>query len=187
MQAPSLSPKKAFEQCKCCLPEGLGILGEFHPLGGWTGKKKNNSLGLGGSWNDQKWGFLATWVGQGQNGVRNWQAWAQTGGNWSGNYCASANLLFNKMKCLCSITNTNNRLVFFFRNSMGYSDFWTFSFSFPGQCSQFWVSLVSLNASHLFPWTIMKSLFSLGNRTRFSKWSIFPQHTKAGSQTEISF
>lgn len=46
MQAPSLSPKQAFEQCKCCLPEGLGILGEFHPLGGWTGKKKKTVWAL---------------------------------------------------------------------------------------------------------------------------------------------
>lgn len=130
MQAPSLSPKQAFEQCKCCLPEGLGILGEFHPLGGWTGKKKKNSLGLGGSWNDQKWGFLATWVGQGQNGARNWQAWAQTGGNWSGNYCASANLLFNKMKCLCSITNTNNRLGFFLQKQHGLFRLLNFFFQF---------------------------------------------------------
>lgn len=64
-------PRQAFEQCKCSLPEGLEIPGEFHPLGGWTGQKKKTVWALVALEKDQKWGFLATWVGQGQNGVKN--------------------------------------------------------------------------------------------------------------------
>lgn len=101
---------------KTSLPEGLCSLklSRVHPLGGRQVKKK--------TWFwprllfeaiKKQYYLLHEQTNEKIRWRTNWSS-LKTRVIWSGNYCASANLLFNKTKYLCSITNTNNSLFFFF-------------------------------------------------------------------------
>jgi len=108
----------------------LETFGELHPLGGRTGPKKPQFGPRLLLRETKKQHFLLH--EQTKDRIRwstNWSG-LEAGVNRSGSYCASANLLFNKTKRLCSITKTNNSPIFFLQKQHGLFRLLNFFFQF---------------------------------------------------------
>lgn len=139
---------------KSSLPEGLCSLklSRVHPLWGRQVKKKHGS-GLGCSLKQSKSNTICYMSkptkksGEEPTGLASKPELSEVATTVQVLICCS----IKWSTCVQLLTQTIASFFFPPKPACCFSDFWTFSFSFPGQCSQFWVSLVSLNASHLFP------------------------------------